>query len=54
MKIGHLDQPNEEKFSKTLKVEQDNQLCKDGFCSLPNHNKNSSLDKNDLDFFDPV
>ena len=30
-------------FSKSLKIEKENIICKDGFCALPNQNKNTNI-----------
>ena len=41
-------------FSNSLKSEKENITCKDGFCTLLTQNKNSSIQKNKVDLFDPI
>ncbi len=45
---------NENKYLKTADNQQENMICKDGFCSLQNQSEISKKDKNDKDFFDPI
>ena len=44
----------DDNFSQSLKIEKENIICKDGFCSLPNQNKNPNITKNKLNIFDPI
>ena len=41
-------------FSQSLKIEKENVICKDGFCTLPNQNRNPSISKNNVNLFDPI
>ncbi len=45
---------NKNTFSETTNIDKENIICKDGFCSLPNHKEISIKDKNDINLFDPV
>ena len=45
---------NEKDNSQTLKIEKERIICKDGFCSLPSHNKSSRIDEDDINLFDPI
>ena len=45
---------NERDNSQTLKIEKEEIICKDGFCSLPSHNQSSKIDKDDINLFDPI
>ena len=45
---------NEKDNSQTLKIEKEKIICKDGFCSIPSHNKPSRIDKDDINLFDPI
>ena len=46
--------PNKKTFSQPLNMESENIVCKDGFCSIKNQKNNSKLDKDDVNFFDPI
>ncbi len=54
MQIESSNNSRENDFSKSLKIDKENIICKDGFCTLPNQNKNSSIRKNNLNLFDPI
>tara|TARA_A100001015_G_scaffold176013_1_gene195742 strand:- start:287 stop:448 length:162 start_codon:yes stop_codon:yes gene_type:complete len=41
-------------FPQSLKIEKENIICKDGFCTLPNQNKNQNMNKNNVNLFDPI
>ena len=41
-------------FSETTNISNENIICKDGFCSLPNQKGVSKQDKNDMNLFDPI
>ena len=45
---------NKENISLPLKAQDDNIVCKDGFCSISNHNEKLSINKDDINLFDPV
>ena len=45
---------NEKNYSEPLKIEKENMICKDGFCSINNPNDTSIIDKNDMNLFDPI
>jgi len=45
---------NENTFSETTNITEENINCKDGFCSLPNQKEITKKDKNDMNFFDPI
>ena len=54
MKIEFSDNSKEKNFSQSLKIEKDNIICKDGFCTLSSKNKNASIQKNKVNLFDPI
>ena len=54
MQIQSSNQSDEKNFSKPLKLVKENIICKDGFCSLPNQNENPSINKNDINLFEPI
>ena len=41
-------------FPQSLKIEKENIICKDGFCTLPNQNQNQNIIKNNVNLFDPI
>ena len=45
---------NEKNYSEPLKIEKENIICKDGFCSINNLSETSRIDKNDINLFDPI
>ena len=46
--------PNKETYSQSLKIENENIVCKDGFCSIKNQKNTPKLDNNDVNLFDPI
>tara|TARA_Y100000739_G_scaffold219759_1_gene218493 strand:- start:1658 stop:1822 length:165 start_codon:yes stop_codon:yes gene_type:complete len=54
MQIESSNNSKDDNFSQSLKIEKENIICKDGFCTLPNQNKNSNIIKNNVNLFDPV
>ena len=54
MHIESSNNSKEKDFSQSLKIEKENIICKDGFCTLPSQNENSSIKKNKLNLFDPI
>ena len=45
---------NKNIFSETSSIAKEKMICKDGFCSLPNQDKNPKQDSNSMNLFDPV
>ena len=45
---------NEKNYSQILKTDKENIICKDGFCSIGKHHKNSRIEKEDINLFDPI
>ena len=41
-------------FSQNSSIAKEKMICKDGFCSLPNHDETPKQDSNDMNLFDPV
>jgi len=41
-------------YTENLKSEKENIICKDGFCTIPNQHKESKIDKNDINIFEPI
>ena len=54
MQIESSNNSKENDFSQSLKIDKENIICKDGFCTLPSQNENSSIKKNKLNLFDPI
>ena len=54
MKIESSNNSKEKDFSQSLKIEKENIICKDGFCTLPSQNENPSIQKNKMNLFDPI
>ena len=54
MQNNYSDSPNEEAYSKPLNISKENIVCEDGFCSIPNKNEESRVNKQDLNLFDPI
>ena len=54
MPTKSIDSTNEKSFNNPLKVEKENITCKDGFCSLPNQHENQSINKSNINLFDPI
>ena len=54
MQIESSNNSKEITFSESLKVKKENIICKDGFCTLSNSNKNQSDSKNNVNLFDPI
>ena len=45
---------NKNILSETSNIAKEKMICKDGFCSLPNHDENPKQDSNDMNLFDPI
>jgi len=45
---------NKNIFSETIGITKEKMICKDGFCSLPNHKEISKEDRNETNLFDPI
>ena len=41
-------------YSETTNIEKEDMSCKDGFCTLVNHEEISKQNKNDMNLFDPI
>ena len=54
MQIESSNNSKEKDFSQSLKIEKENIICKDGFCSLPNQSPNQNVIKNNVNLFDPI
>ena len=54
MQIEPSDHPKKKDFFQSLKIEEQNINCKDGFCTLPIQNENQSIKKNKVNLFDPI
>ena len=53
MQIESSSNSKKNDFSHSLKIEKENIICKDGFCSLPSKNENPSIQKK-VNLFDPI
>ena len=54
MQIESSNNSKDDAFHQSLKIEKENIICKDGFCTLPSQNENSSIKKNKVNLFDPI
>ena len=54
MKIESSSNSKDDAFPQSLKIEKENIICKDGFCTLPNQNQNQNIIKNNGNLFDPI
>ena len=45
---------NKNIFSKANSIANENMICKDGFCSLPNRDELPKQDSKDMNLFDPI
>ena len=54
MQIESSKSSKEKDFSKSLKIEKKNIICKDGFCTLPTQNENANIIENNVNLFDPI
>ena len=54
MQIESTSNSEGKSFSQSLKIEKENIICKDGFCSLPNQDEGPKHDSNDINLFDPI
>ena len=49
-----LDNADDKNFSSPSKIEKENVVCKDGFCSIQNHDESTKFDKDNISLFDPI
>ena len=55
MNIEASNDPNEKKFSDSPKIEENNVLCKDGFCIIQNQDSNTiSKSQDNKNLFEPI
>ena len=56
MQIESANNSKDDTFPQSLKIEKENVICKDGFCTLPNPNpnQNQNIIKNNVNLFDPI
>ena len=54
MQIDTSNSSNEKEFSNSIKIEEENIICKDGFCSLANQNEKPRVKSIDGNFFEPI
>ncbi len=54
MQIESSSNSKDDVFPQSLKIEKENIICKDGFCTLPNQNQNQNIIKNNVNLFDPI
>ena len=52
--IEEKNTTNNSEISNGENILQENIICKDGFCSLPNQKEISKKDTNEINFFDPI
>ena len=54
MQINSSNNSKQKDFSQSLKIEKENILCKDGFCTLRSQKENSTVIENNINLFDPI
>ena len=54
MQIESSSNSKDDAFPQSLKIEKENIICKDGFCTLPIQNEKSIIQKNKVNLFDPI
>ena len=54
MQIESANNSKDDTFPQSLKIEKENVICEDGFCTLPNQNQNQNITKNNVNLFDPI
>ena len=54
MQIDSSNNSKDDVISQSMKIEKENIICKDGFCTLPKQNKNPNIIKNKVNLFDPI
>ena len=54
MHIESSNNSKEKDFSQPFKIEKENIICKDGFCTLRSQKENSTIIENNLNLFDPI
>ena len=54
MNIESSNNSKEKDFSQSFKIEKENIVCKDGFCSLPSQREKQIISKNKANLFDPI
>ena len=54
MHIESSNNSKEKDFSQSMKIEKENIVCKDGFCSLPSQGGKQIISKNQANLFDPI
>ena len=56
MQIESSNNSKDDAFPQSFKIEKENIICKDGFCTLPNQNQNQNQNiiKNNVNLFDPI
>ena len=45
---------NKHTYSETTNIANENIICKDGFCSIPNQKEILKQDENNMNVFDPI
>ena len=54
MPIESTNNSKDDAFSQSLKIEKENIICKDGFCTLPSQDINQNTIENNVNLFDPI
>ena len=54
MQIESSSNSKDDAFPQSLKIEKENIICKDGFCTLTNQDQNQNIIKNNVNLFDPI
>ena len=55
MKIQNSSESTKKQFSKAIKIETKNVMCKDGFCVIPNQDDNPSIKSiGNENLFEPI
>ena len=54
MQIESSNNSKKKDFPQSLRVEKENIICKDGFCTLPSQNENPGIIEDNVNLFDPI
>ena len=54
MQIESSKNSKEKDFSQSMRIEKDNIICKDGFCTLQTQKENPTIIENNVNLFDPI
>ena len=54
MTINSSKDSNRENLYNSTELQNESIICKDGFCSIANHNDKNQIKSDDINIFDPI